>query len=45
MMTDGRKQIALNGAELGYYIHGAGPNKPPVLISPTLDPVDTLELI
>lgn len=31
MMTDGIKQITMNGAELGYCIHGAGPNKPPLV--------------
>lgn len=31
MMAGGIKQITLNGAELGYCIHGAGPNKPPLV--------------
>jgi pimeloyl-ACP methyl ester carboxylesterase len=30
-MVDVIKQISLNGAQLGYCIHGAGPNKPPLV--------------
>ncbi len=31
MMADEIRQITLNGVELGYCIHGAGPNKPPLV--------------
>lgn len=30
-MTDGLERISVNGVELGYSVHGAGPGKPPLI--------------